>query len=529
MIQSDFIEVTEVEGSLASGKCLLKFTPKTEHLRFVASGRGMGNLRATIPFGESGSSYTFLGLASDLGGLLLSTPVPLPEYARFTISGDTVRVESPVAVKAEASKEGLAALLLAYGERHKSPSIPAPVFGWNSWDNFNASVTEADILANMDAIEKRPWLKEKLTHIIIDDGWQTNWGEWTVNGKFPRGMDWLAKEIRRRGFTPGLWLAPLMVEPATPLYQRHSECLLKDTKGHPYLVNLGHTRTFYALDLSVKKSEAFLRETFKRVADWGYEYLKLDFLYNQAECLENGDGFAAEKSWSTNEHVRRLLALVREVCGPKTFVVACNPLYELGGKDIQEARLTNDIASFWENAMLCLNAHAARFFMARRWLLADPDFTVVRVPGATWDAGPHPFHCEVAWNRNQENKGWRRGKFWTESEMKVAFVLDLLSGGSIILGDHLPQLNAQGDAYLKLALKYGGGEPAAPLDLDGRRSLPCIWKNDRLVAFLNPYETHLKLSVPAGVRLGKEIFTGEEGVASAVPLAPHSTRVYELA
>jgi hypothetical protein len=166
--------------------------------------------------------------------------------------------------------------------------------------------------------------------------------------------------------------------------------------------------------------------------------------------------------------------------------------------------------------------------MARRWFLADPDFTVVRVPGATWDEGPHRFHTEVAWNRNQENKGWRRGKFWTEEEMKVALVLDILSGGSLILGDHLPQINAKGDAYLKLAIEYGRGEPAIPMDLDGRRSLPCVWKNGRLLAFLNPFETALCLPVPNGVRLGKDIFTGEKNVAGPVNLAPRSTRVFEL-
>ncbi|MBL8994211.1 MAG: hypothetical protein JNM63_12790, partial [Spirochaetia bacterium] len=65
-----------------------RITPLVEKLNWLVSERGMGNLRAAIPFGENAVSYTYLGVASDQGGILLSTPVPLSEYARFSVRGN---------------------------------------------------------------------------------------------------------------------------------------------------------------------------------------------------------------------------------------------------------------------------------------------------------------------------------------------------------------------------------------------------------------------------------------------------------
>ena len=523
---TDIISLTVLEGSLASGKCTLRMTPNTETIRFLRTWRGMEIRPATFKFGESAVSYTFLGVMSDTGGALFSVPLPVTEAAVFRVKGDVLTISSPVAVEYAASSEGLVPLLRAYGERNRAKKVDTPVVGWNSWDNFNASVMERDIIANMDGIEKLPWLRKELSHIIVDDGWQTNWGEWSVNGKFPSGMDGLAKEIHRRGFKAGLWLAPLMVEPAAPLYQRTPECLLKDSLGNPYLINLGHTRTFYGLDVSVKKSQEFLRDTFRRVRDWGYDYLKLDFLYNQAGVLESG-AHAADASWSTNRHVAEALSIIRDAVGKDVFILACNPLYELGDANINEARMTGDIASFWENSELALQALAARFFMLKKWMLGDPVFTIVRVPGKTWADGAERFHVQMAANREQDpNSGWRRGPAWDEEGMKFALAVVILSGGSIILGDHIPQLNERGLSYIKKALEYGRGEPGYPLDLNGKQYLPCVFRNDRLIAFFNPFPTPHVFDVP-GIRAGKEIFTGDM-CRDIVTVPPRAVRMFEL-
>ncbi len=522
------LKLEHFQGRPEDGRFSCRMVPLQETVRFLLSERSMGNAIASVPFGQNAESQTYLGVMSPAGGILFSTPVPLKERATFTVTGDRLYVDAPVPVDIAFHPGGLTPLLLAYGERHRRENLPAPIFGWNSWDTFSTAVTEPDVRANLQFIAENPALRRKLTHIIIDDGWQTGWGEWTPNGKFPGGMDALADTIHKQGFKAGLWLAPLMVQPDTPLYRRHSHCLLKDQKGHPYLVSEGLVRSFYALDVSAPESQAFLRETFRRVREWGYDYVKLDFLHNQAQCLENGDAVAVDPSWRSSRHVAVMLDIAREALGPDVHILGCNYPFDLGGAGVDEARLTNDIATFWQNVDFCLRAYAARFFMPRNWFAADPDFAIIRVPDTTWLAGDTPFHVERAWRRNEADIGWRKGAYWNEEEMKIALTLVILSGGSIILGDHLPQLNAKGLRYVETALAYGGGRPAWPLDLDGSRPLPCVFRNDRLLAFLNPFPTPLTSPLPPDVSLVSEIFTGESPPRKTVTVAPHACKVYLL-
>ncbi len=530
IIRTPLLDFTDFEGTLESGRFSCRLVPRCETIRFLLSGRGMGNPTGSVAFGKNAESFTFMGVMSPCGGILISTPVPLPEAAKISVEGDRLTVDASAAVTVRFSRQGLLPLLQAYGRKHRRPRLAKPIFGWNSWDGYSTGVSEEDILANLEFIAGDQELKQKqkLTHIIVDDGWQTGWGHWLPNAKFPRGMAALAESIHQAGFKAGLWLAPLLVQPDTPLYRYRSHCLLKDRNGHPWLIGEGLTRSYYGLDLSVAESREFLHETFRNVREWGYDYIKLDFLFNHAQSLKYEGALAHDPAWSSSRHIVEMLKIAREELGDKVHIMGCNYPFELGGAGVDEARLTNDIAPFWLNVDRCYRAQSARFFMHHNWLPIDPDFTVVRVPETTWINGEIPFHVERTWHRNEEDRGWRKGPFWTESEMQFALALVILSGGSVILGDPLPQLNPKGLEYVRLALQHGGGRPAWPLDLDGVRPLPCIWRNDRLIAFMNPFETPLELTIPENLKLGADIFTGKVPPRRTVTVEPHACKLFTL-
>lgn len=520
--------ILDIEALPSEGKIQrFRLKPLVEKLTWLVSERGMGNLRAALPFGENAVSYTYLGLVSDHGGILFSTPVPLPEFAKFSVLGNTLSIESPVPFRFQFDPKGLGPLLESYGSEHALKKVAAPIFGWNSWDHFNSGVTEEAVLRNMAFIAGNPELREKITHIIVDDGWQTDWGHWSANGKFPSGMKALADRIHAKGFKAGIWLAPLCAEACTPLYQLSPECFLKDDEGHPYLMVEGIIRSFYCLDVSVDKTRAFLRQMFRQVREWGYDYVKLDFLFNQAEALERPDCHSQDPSWSTNRHVAEMLKIAREELGAATHLLACNTPFELGGELFDEVRLTNDIGTFWLNADYCYQAHAARHFMSGKWFAVDPDFAVVRVPEKTWMGGTYPFHVEVAWKRNQKPGGWRKDPFWDLEEMRFALALVILSGGSVILGDDLPGLNEEGLRYANLALTYGGQKAARPLDFGSDVVLPRLWENETLFIAVNPGKTPASLALPASAKIKTELFTGEKAPADGqIWIPPHAGRLF---
>jgi alpha-galactosidase len=107
------------------------------------------------------------------------------------------------------------AQLERYGDalaREMGARVPAVTpAGWCSWYYFFTQVTEEDVVRNLRFLEQHR-RELPVQTVQIDDGYQADIGDWlTVNEKFPRGMAWLASEIKRAGYTPGLWLAPFLL------------------------------------------------------------------------------------------------------------------------------------------------------------------------------------------------------------------------------------------------------------------------------------------------------------------------------
>ncbi len=113
----------------------------------------------------------------------------------------------------------------------------------------------------------------------IDDGWQINIGDWEPNRKFPSGMDWLADKIKQTGRKAGLWLAPLLVVRSSSIFREHRDWLLHDINGKPVSAGFNWSEPLYALDTTHPATLEWLDGLMKKIRGWGYDYIKLDFLY----------------------------------------------------------------------------------------------------------------------------------------------------------------------------------------------------------------------------------------------------------
>ena len=113
---------------------------------------------------------------------------------------------------------------------------------------------------------------------VIDDGWQSNVGDWALNkAKFPNGeadMKRLVASIRSQGLRPRLWFAPLAAAPGSDVLHDHTDMLLLDKDGAPQ--NVSWWNSFYlcpAYEKTVSYTQSLV-QTFMR--DWGFEGLKID-------------------------------------------------------------------------------------------------------------------------------------------------------------------------------------------------------------------------------------------------------------
>jgi alpha-galactosidase len=161
--------------------------------------------------------------------------------------------------------------------------------GYESWYNHYTDINEERILSDLDGLEKNDNLiklrcldRKRPVIFQIDDGWERAVGEWEIRReRFPRGLKPLAEEIEKRGYIPGLWIAPFLVTRQCRIFREQPEWILRDAEG-PVSAGFNHlwSGTYYCLDLSRPEVEEYLSSIINRAIDeWGFRYLKLDFLY----------------------------------------------------------------------------------------------------------------------------------------------------------------------------------------------------------------------------------------------------------
>jgi alpha-galactosidase len=256
---------------------------------------------------------------------------------------------------------------------------------WCSWYSLYTAINEQILSKVIDSLGDLPF-----DTIQIDDGWQAAIGDWQANKKFPSGMTALSDKIKFTGRKAGLWLAPLIAVKSSRLFQDHPNWFLRD--NHKKFVSAGFNwgEELYTLDTTYPEVLTWLAILMKQVSHWGFEYVKLDFLF--------GGGLPGHRYLDIPREAayRNGLKVLREALGKNTFILACGApiLPSLGLCDA--LRIGPDVASEWENtrdAVLLYNPtipstrNAIRTSIHRRWLdslvQTDPDVVYFRSMGCS--------------------------------------------------------------------------------------------------------------------------------------------------
>ncbi len=261
------------------------------------------------------------------------------------------------------------------GERlGPAPEKPAPRV-WCSWYSFYKTINEPLLHRVIEGMGDLPF-----DVLQVDDGWQASIGDWRPNEKFPSGMEALAAKIRASGRTPGLWLAPLLVVASSEVFRQHPGWLLRDPDGRLVSAGFNWGEPLYALDSSHPEVLDWLRALMKQVRGWGFDYLKLDFLYAGALPGVRQGNVPRETA------LRQSLQAMRDGMGTEAYFLACGaPILPCLGV-CDALRVGPDVAGEWESrlhAILLSNPttpgtrNAIRTTLNRLWLrplvATDPD------------------------------------------------------------------------------------------------------------------------------------------------------------
>ena len=283
------------------------------------------------------------------------------------------------------------------------PGIDFRPGGYASWYNHYTDINESVILSDLEGLLKTDnlialrYLRNGQPAVFqIDDGWERAVGEWEIDSaKFPNGLKGIAEKIEHAGLIPGIWLAPFLVTRTSKIFREKPQWLL--TKGRPdsrgrSFVSAGWNPhwdgIFYCLDLSRDDVLEYLQSLMNEVIDqWGFRYLKLDFLYA---------GFLpGTEQWAAAEYYERAVSLLTE----RTANAAGLPLAYLGcgiplGSSYRHfplSRIGTDTKEKWDwfsaklinhegrpSALLSLRDTIGRSFMNGTIYINDPDVIFLR-------------------------------------------------------------------------------------------------------------------------------------------------------
>ena len=290
--------------------------------------------------------------------------------------------------------------------------------GWESWYNHYANIDEKLINEDLESITTTQNLislnrKENNDPCVfqIDDGWEIALGDWNWNGeRFPSKPEDIAKRIRDKGFIPGLWLAPFIIDKRSKTAQEHPDWLLHKANGKLVIAgmnplwgavkcNIFETlpASFYCLDLSNAGVLEYLDSLMNKVINiWGFEYIKLDFLY--AGMLDGN----FKNGGSAFEHYTKAVNILTKrkesSVGKKICYLGCGAPMEMSFNNFPLCRIGCDTKEHWEDSFskrikwngrtsAYLNMHdtIGRNLWDKAVYLNDPDVLFIRRQNCSLD------------------------------------------------------------------------------------------------------------------------------------------------
>lgn len=273
----------------------------------------------------------------------------------------------------------------------KSHKIPT---GWMSWNTYFDTATAQDNL-NEAKIGKK-YLQPFGCDIWHIESWQGNSDKLPVSGfynmnlevnekQFPKGMKRLAEDIRKLGFTPGLWTAPFGTG-SDEFYNSHKDWFLHGKDSSPISCWNGK----YTLDPTVPEAREHIRKIHHIAAhEWGYGYFKVDGMSgrNQGYCAhlyERPEVRACFRDPSCPNPFELCVKAIREGIGEESYLLACQG-HSTGPESTyaDASRLGADIVHPNEPVVWNGVENQARCFLNQAFahnisMICDPDTLLVR-------------------------------------------------------------------------------------------------------------------------------------------------------
>lgn len=451
-----------------------------------------------------------------------------------------------------ATKKSLSTLMDNYADQladNMGRRIPRKsITNWSSWYYYYTHPEPEYMYANMDFIANNPELKERIDVFQLDDGWfQTDpdqldetFGDYESGYRYPDGMKKFADDIKQRGLTPGLWVAPFKIGRQSKLYANHPDYMFqKEGKA----TNI--------LDVTNPDSKQYIKDLFSKLTKkWGYEYLKIDFIGATLIPNDNTKYKKADASITTVQAYREAIQLIRNTVGEETYILGCGaPITNSVGL-FDGMRIGHDISSWyfvnWKDSVkrdfgflsvkLGANQTIWRNWMQRKFWQNDPDCMVVRDYGSPFEKQRHAQL--FPWTKDiPKGLSYEEAKLWSD--------ITWFTGGVNALSTDLERLKKQSPDRYELLLKSMPVNeiPTRWIDWYVEPELTVMESQEEgkyMLAVFNRSENEMEIKLPKALtsltksewhfkeRILAEEVKGAGNTINLPSIPPHASRIWIL-
>ena len=255
--------------------------------------------------------------------------------------------------------------------------------GYTSWYNYYQNINEEIILRDLNGLKRAG---DSANIFQIDDGYETKVGDWDIDEKkFPNGLKPIVDKIHEQGLKAGLWFAPFAAQFNADIVKAHPDWLVGD-KHNRKLVSGAAWGGFFALDFEKEEVRDYIKAYFDKVFDeWGFDMVKLDFLYAAAILPRNNK--------TRGQLMCEAMDFLRECCRDKIILGCGVPLAPAFGV-VDACRISCDVENTFKEKfyvkvtnqeiisakMAMVNSVYRRHLNGRIWA-NDPDVFFLRDGG----------------------------------------------------------------------------------------------------------------------------------------------------
>ena len=255
--------------------------------------------------------------------------------------------------------------------------------GYTSWYNYYQNINEEIILHDLNGLKRAG---DSANIFQIDDGYETKVGDWDIDEKkFPNGLRPIVDKIHEQGLKAGLWFAPFAAQFNADIVKAHPDWLVGD-KHNRKLVSGAAWGGFFALDFEKEEVRDYIKAYFYKVFDeWGFDMVKLDFLYAAAILPRNNK--------TRGQLMCEAMDFLRECCRDKIILGCGVPLAPAFGV-VDACRISCDVENTFKEKfyvkvtnqeiisakMAMVNSVYRRHLNGRIWA-NDPDVFFLRDGG----------------------------------------------------------------------------------------------------------------------------------------------------